>query len=149
MTGDINKYSYMYVDVYSGVKDIDYNVEIRDYYDKKLDKIIRIEYLNFPGYIKNGKWMKCTEENSFINCRGIYKNRFTEITEYSVKPDLSKCESYYMTDRIHEISSKLDKLNIEFNLVQVEELNKDYIAELYTYILFKNKKDMAKYKLLA
>lgn len=146
------KYPYYYISLAGQKISIDYFYHKRDYVDKNTNKIETITNLEFPQYHKNKHWIRTTETNSFVESRGVYKNRFSYITDYFIKPDLSpsneKLKGLYLVDRIYQLSIKLDSYNIPFNLIQAEEINNEnIITELNTFILLDNKKDLAKLKL--
>lgn len=145
------KYDYSYIGLSGQVIKTQYFYHKRDYYDKNTDKVETITNLEFPHYQKNKHWIRTTESNSFVNSRGIYKNRFSYITDFYIKPDLSsnnsKFNGHFLIDRIYSLSIILDSYNIPFNLIQIEEINSDIVTQLNTYILLDNKKDLAKLKL--
>lgn len=137
-------YSYQFIDINGLLKNIDYlktNILSDDRDIENLDMFI-------PNVHIYKRWIKSTSKNSFVDKTGIFKNRFDEITEFRYKPNLSSKHGTYMVDRIYSLSQELDKLNIPFNLIQVEEMNKNYSTEYFTYIMFKTKNDLAKFKLL-
>lgn len=146
------KYKYYYISLSDQIQNIDYYYHKRDFVDNSTNKIETVTNLEFPEYHKNKHWIRSTLSNSFVDSKGIYKNRFQYLTDYRLKPDLStnnnKFSGMYLIDRIYQLSVALDSYNIPFNLIQVEEINKsNYVTVLNTYILLDNKKDLAKIKL--
>lgn len=141
--------NYKMLDFDNNLIDEKYNEYYKEVIDPSTFETIVVYKINYHDrIIKNCNWLKCREDNYIFNSSGIYKNRKEFFSEFFCPLTLD-LNIQYTTDRIFYAVKKLDELNITFNLIQKKDIdNESGWNTLWTYVMFENKTDLAKYKML-